>query len=187
MDKSAAFTRPDVKPKVRPSMLRILGLDPGLRHTGYGVIDVSGNHVTYVASGVIDPIVGDNLALRLNDLFKGLSDVIRAFEPDEAVVEETFVNKNPASALKLGMARGVVLLAPAIFNIPVFEYTANQIKKSVVGTGHADKTQVMHMVKYLIPTAKDVVRPDAIDALATALCHSHFRPIQNLTRTLMKA
>ena len=110
---------------------RIIGFDPGLRHTGWGIIDVKDNVFSYKAAGVINPPPHDPFAERLRFLFDGLSDVIQSYMPTEAVVEETFVNKNPASTLKLGMARGVVLLAPATQSIPVFEYTANQIKKAL--------------------------------------------------------
>lgn len=156
--------------------VRILGLDPGLRHTGWGLIESKGQGVRYLASGVIDPNVKEeSLALRLAELFEKLLIVIKECDPQEAVVEEVFVNKNPGSTLKLGMARGVVLLVPAHYNVPVFEYTANQVKKSVVGAGHADKNQILQMVRRFLPAAPVNMKPDAADALAVALCHTHHR------------
>ena len=150
---------------------RLIGIDPGLRRTGWGVIDASGQHLKYVADGVITSDEKKDLADRLAQLWHGLNTVIDEWRPDEAAVEETFVNKNPASTLKLGMARGVVLLAPAERGIPVFEYATNLVKKSVVGVGHADKMQVQMMVKRLLPGASSGA--DACDALAVAICHAH--------------
>jgi crossover junction endodeoxyribonuclease RuvC len=152
--------------------MRLLGLDPGLRHTGWGVVDVAGNRLSHVADGVVHSRDGRPLPERLVDLFRQLNSVLDRYQPDEAAVEETFVNKNPASTLKLGVARGVVLLAPAERGIPVFEYSANLIKKSVVGAGHADKQQVAMMVRRLLPGAT-LDSPDAADALAVAICHAH--------------
>lgn len=156
-------------------MTKILGLDPGLRHTGWGLIKVQGNSLTPVAQGTVNTDTKFSLAERLNTLYQGLIDVLQTHQPDEAVVEETFVNTNAVSTLKLGMARGVVLLAPASQNIPVFEYSANKIKKSVVGVGHADKNQVLIMVQRLLPTLQSSLKPDAADALAAAICHAHHR------------
>ena len=119
--------------------IRIIGLDPGLRRTGWGVIESDGVRLIYVASGVITPPTDDELAYRLRALFEGVSGVIASFKPSEAAVEETFVNENPRSTLKLGQARGTVLLAPAMAGLKVAEYTPNLIKKSVVGSGHAEK------------------------------------------------
>ncbi|HJT06922.1 MAG TPA: crossover junction endodeoxyribonuclease RuvC [Stellaceae bacterium] len=152
--------------------MRLLGLDPGLRHTGWGVVDVAGNRLSHVAAGVVHSRDGETLATRLVDLFRQLNGVLDRYAPDEAAVEETFVNKNPASTLKLGVARGVVLLAPAERGIPVFEYSANLIKKSVVGVGHADKQQIEMMVRRLLPGAA-IEASDAADALAVAICHAH--------------
>nr|WP_242508821.1 crossover junction endodeoxyribonuclease RuvC [Candidatus Finniella inopinata] len=157
-------------------MVKILGLDPGLRHTGWGVIKVQGNSLSPVAQGTVDTDAKLSLAERLNTLFQGLMVVLEDHQPDEAVVEETFVNNNAVSTLKLGMARGVVLLAPASLNIPVFEYSANKIKKSVVGVGHADKSQVLMMVQRLLPTLQSGLKLDAADALAAAICHAHHTP-----------
>jgi len=138
------------------------------------VIEVRGNHLTYVADGVLEIAGKRPLAERLVDLFRKIGEVIARLEPDEAAVEESFVNKNPASTLKLGVARGVVLLAPAERGIPVSEYSTNLIKKSVVGVGHAEKAQVQMMVRRLLPGAA-ITRADAADALAVAICHAHRR------------
>jgi crossover junction endodeoxyribonuclease RuvC len=152
--------------------MRLLGLDPGLRNTGWGVIDAEGNRLKHVAQGVVRPAADEaSLAVRLGELYRLLGEVLDRYQPDVAAVEETFVNKNPASTLKLGMARGVVMLAPAERGIPVFEYATNLVKKSVVGVGHADKTQVQMMVKRLLPGAASGA--DACDALAVAICHAH--------------
>ncbi|HEX3883091.1 MAG TPA: crossover junction endodeoxyribonuclease RuvC, partial [Stellaceae bacterium] len=149
-----------------------VGLDPGLRHTGWGVIDVAGNRLTHVAAGVVHAPVDLPLAERLVRLFRQVIEVIERFQPDEAAVEESFVNKNAASTLKLGVARGVVLLAPAERGLKVSEYSTNLVKKSVVGAGHAEKSQVQLMVRRLLPgCAFD--SPDAADALAVAICHAH--------------
>jgi crossover junction endodeoxyribonuclease RuvC len=153
--------------------MRIVGLDPGLRHTGWGIIDVRGNRLSHVADGVIHADIAGALAQRLVHLFRQLTAMLDQFHPDEAAVEESFVNKNPASTLKLGLARGVVLLAPAEHGLPVAEYSANLIKKSVVGAGHAGKGQVQMMVRQLLPGA--VGAGDAADALAVAICHAHHR------------
>ena len=152
--------------------MRILGLDPGLRHTGWGVVDVAGNRLTHVADGVAHAAVDMPLAGRLSVLFRQIIAVLEEFRPDEAAVEETFVNKNPASTLKLGVARGVVLLAPAERGLPVAEYSANMVKKSVVGAGHAEKGQVQMMVRRLLPGCV-IAEADAADALAVAICHAH--------------
>ena len=152
--------------------MRILGLDPGLRHTGWGVIDVDGNRLIHVAAGVASAPADLSLAERLVALFRQVGEVLERYRPDEAAVEETFVNKNAASTLKLGVARGVVLLAPAERGLPVAEYSANMVKKSVVGAGHAEKAQVQLMVRRLLPGCA-VVKADAADALAVAICHAH--------------
>jgi len=152
--------------------MRILGLDPGLRHTGWGIIGVTGNRLTHVADGVVHAAANQPLAIRLVSLFRQITAVLDRFHPDEAAVEETFVNRNPASTLKLGVARGVVLLAPAERGLPVAEYSANFIKKAVVGAGHADKAQVQMMVRQILPGCA-IAEPDAADALAVAICHAH--------------
>ena len=159
--------------------IRIIGLDPGLRNTGWGVIDVRGNHLTHIAHGVAHSTAEESLADRLCQLFQEILKGLQDFNPVEAAVEETFVNKNPLSTLKLGMARGVVLLAPSQHGIPVAEYAANRVKKTVVGVGHADKDQVAAMVQRLLPQAGKV-KLDAADALAVAICHAHFRQSRHL-------
>ncbi len=153
--------------------LRLLGLDPGLRNTGWGVIDVTGNRLGHVANGVIRVAVEQSMAERLLALYQGLTEIIAAHRPGEAAVEETFVNKNPNSTLKLGQARGVVLLAPALSGLPVAEYAANRIKKAVTGAGHAEKAQIQMMVERLLPGVP-IDSPDAADALAVAICHAHY-------------
>jgi crossover junction endodeoxyribonuclease RuvC len=150
---------------------RILGLDPGLRHTGWGIVEITGNQLVHVAHGVISSSSGE-LASRLVQLFKGVERIIHQYAPAEAAVEETFVNNNPVSTLKLGMARGVILMTPALFGLQVSEYPANKVKKAVVGVGHATKEQVSHMVQVLLPKAAPV-KLDAADALAIAICHGH--------------
>ena len=153
--------------------MRVLGLDPGLRHTGWGIIDVDGNRLSHVADGVAHPDADQPLATRLVLLFRQIGAVLERFRPDEAAVEETFVNRNAASTLKLGVARGVVLLAPAERGLPVAEYSANLIKKAVVGAGHADKAQIQGMVRRLLPGSA-AGEADAADALAVAICHAHY-------------
>ncbi len=159
--------------------IKILGIDPGLRKTGWGVIEVRGNSTKALGFGVIPSDAEDELGIRLNALFQGICGVIEQFHPGEAAVEETFVNKNPGSTLKLGMARGVAMLAPAFKGLPVFEYGANKVKKSVVGVGHASKDQVIMMVSRLLP-ALGPITSDAADALAVALTHSHYRNFEKL-------
>ncbi len=156
------------------NILRLLGLDPGLRNTGWGVIEAEGNLLRHVANGVVSSDSALSLPERLVQLQDGLEKVIETYRPCEAAVEETFVNKNPASALKLGQARGIALLVPARAGLKVAEYTPNLIKKTVVGTGHAAKEQIQMMVATLLPGCK-VSGPDAADALAVAICHAHHR------------
>jgi len=157
--------------------LRILGLDPGLRRTGWGVVESHDNRLRHVASGVVTPNTRLETPARLNLLYDGVARLIEAWAPDEAAVEEIFVNKNPGSTLRLGQARGVVMLAPARAGLAVHEYAANAVKKSVVGAGHADKAQVQAMVRMLLPTA-DPQSEDAADALAVAICHAHHAATQ---------
>ncbi len=154
--------------------MRLIGFDPGLRHTGWGVIETDGNRLRHVADGTIRPDPQQPIACRLRQMHDGLAAVLAAYRPDEAAVEETFVNANPESTLKLGQARGVALLAPALFGIPVFEYAPNRIKKAVVGAGHAAKAQVKFMVARLLPGAA-ASSTDAADALAVAICHASYR------------
>lgn len=156
--------------------VRILGIDPGLRHTGWGIIVVDGPRLSYGASGRITPPTQGSLSDRLCLLSRALDDVVRNHAPNEAAVEETFVNNNARSALKLGQARGVCLLSPARADIPVAEYAANVIKKAVVGAGHAGKDQVTAMVGRLLPQAPTLVTDEA-DALAVAICHASFRQL----------
>ena len=163
-------------------MVKIIGLDPGLQRTGWGIIASVGNSLSYIDHGVIETNPKTSIADRLNTLYQGIHKVLQKFEPQEAAVEETFVNKNPTSTLKLGMARGVVLFTPASFGLQVSEYSANKVKKSVVGSGHADKHQVSQMICMLLPTMPKNVTADAADALAIAICHAHHRWIsQSIT------
>ncbi len=154
--------------------MRLLGLDPGLRHTGWGIIEASGNRLCHVANGVIDTDSAAGLAQRLMQLHDALMDLIGRYRPDEAAVEETFVNRNPTSTLKLGQARGIALLVPARCGIPVQEYQPKLVKKAVVGTGGAAKEQVQMMVGRILPGC-ELAGPDAADALAVAICHAHHR------------
>ncbi len=154
--------------------MRLIGLDPGLRQTGWGVLVVKGNRLAHIANGAVTSDSKRSLAERLKQLHDGLKDVLCEYGPAEAAVEETFVNANPGSTLKLGQARGIALLAPALFGIAVHEYTPNQVKKMVVGSGHAAKQQIEMMVKTLLPGC-EVASTDAADALAVAICHAHLR------------
>jgi crossover junction endodeoxyribonuclease RuvC len=155
-------------------MLHLLGLDPGLGVTGWGVIGVAGNRLSPIGCGVIATDAAADVPTRLRTLHEALAALIAVHAPAEAAVEETFVNRNGATTLKLGYARGVALLAPALAGIPVAEYAARTVKQSVVGTGAATKTQVATMVRRLLPGAV-FDRPDAADALAVAICHAHHR------------
>ena len=150
--------------------MRVIGFDPGLRRTGWGIVDVAGSRLTHVANGVCMSGAGD-LAERLAELYSGIERVVVEHRPDHAAVEHTFVNKDAAGTLKLGQARAVSLLVPARQGIPVAEYAPNAVKKAVVGVGHADKTQIQHMIGLLLPGAK-VTGADAADALAVAICHA---------------
>ncbi len=154
--------------------VRILGIDPGLRFTGWGLLRSEGSRLSYIACGRIATATKGEMAQRLSALSDALDTLLQEHQPDEAAVEETFVNTNPRSALKLGQARGVCLLAPARHGLPVAEYAANQIKKSVVGAGHADKTQIAAMVARLLPGSK-AESADAADALAIAITHAAHR------------
>ncbi len=160
--------------------VRIIGIDPGLRRCGWGIIESNGNRLSFIACGTITPPTDGPLATRLVELHHGISAVIAEHAPDEAAVEETFVSAGARSALQLGQARGVVLMTPALRGLPVGEYAANLIKKSVVGTGHAEKAQVQMMIKILLPTAT-FKGADAADALAIAVCHAHHRAIRKLS------
>jgi crossover junction endodeoxyribonuclease RuvC len=152
--------------------MRLIGLDPGLRHTGWGVVDVEGSRLRYVADGAIHPSTDKAMAERLVELHDALARIIAEHKPQQAAVEETFVNQNASSTLKLGLARGVALLVPALAGLAVAEYPANLIKKSIVGAGHAEKAQIQMMVRRLLPGCL-LNSPDAADALAVAICHAH--------------
>ncbi|MEL3890334.1 crossover junction endodeoxyribonuclease RuvC [Ferrovibrio sp. MS7] len=160
---------------------RIIGLDPGLRATGWGVIEAEGNRLRHIAHGTIRINPDEELAYRLRFLHDALVQVLAEWQPQSAAVEETFVNQNPASTLKLGQARGIVLLAPAQAGLPVAEYAPNLIKKAVVGVGHAEKEQVHAMVKRLLPGVA-VKGADAADALAVAIAHAHLAATQGRIR-----
>ena len=155
-------------------VIRIIGIDPGLRRTGWGIIESDGVRLMYVASGGVTTEAGDDLAYRLRALFEGLGSVLASYKPHEAAVEETFVNDNPRATLKLGQARGMALLAPAMKGLVIAEYAPNVIKKTVVGAGHAEKRQVQAMIGFLLPKAK-FESADEADALAIAICHANHR------------
>ncbi|MEM9750502.1 MAG: crossover junction endodeoxyribonuclease RuvC [Pseudomonadota bacterium] len=155
-------------------VIRVLGIDPGLTCTGWGVLEMGGGRLRFVASGAVRPNAKNAMAQRLAELLQTLRDIVDDVRPDEAAVERTFVNANPASALKLGQARAAALIAPAEAGLEVAEYAPNEIKKSVVGVGHADKRQVQDMVARLLPGAR-AETADAADALAIAICHAHWR------------
>lgn len=164
--------KPSSSPLSAPRWTRLIGLDPGLRHTGWGVIESDGVRLRHVANGTVHSDTAEDVALRLRQIHEGLQAVIAEWTPDVAAVEETFVNKNPGSTLKLGQARGAVLLTAALAGLPVGEYAPNLIKKSVVGTGHATKDQIHLMVQRLLPGVV-IQSADAADALAVAICHAH--------------
>lgn len=151
--------------------MRVLGIDPGLRNMGWGIIDSVGSRITHVANGICHSLTGE-LAERLLALHIQLTDVVKTHSPDAAAVEQTFVNKDGVGTLKLGQARGIALLVPAQAGIPVGEYAPNAVKKAVVGVGHADKAQIEHMVRLHLPGVS-LAGPDAADALAIAICHAH--------------
>jgi crossover junction endodeoxyribonuclease RuvC len=157
-----------------PSPIRILGLDPGLRRTGWGVIESRGNALSFIACGTVETSDKAELATRLAFLHQGLAAVLASYSPAEAAVEETFVNADSRGALKLGQARGIALLVPAQAGLAVAEYAPNLVKKSIVGAGRAEKAQVRMMIGVLLPKA-DPETEDACDALAVAVCHAHHR------------
>ena len=154
--------------------IRILGIDPGLRRTGWGVIEIDGNRLTYIGCGSVEPPDTLPLASRLLGIHEGLAKILGDFQPAEAAVEQTFVNKDGVATLKLGQARGIAMMTPAMFGIAVAEYAPNQVKKTVVGAGHADKNQIQVMLKILLPKAEPK-SADAADALAIAITHAHHR------------
>jgi crossover junction endodeoxyribonuclease RuvC len=157
--------------------MRLLGLDPGLRRTGWGVIRVEGSRLSHVANGAVATDSDQPIALRLAAIYDGVAAVIALHRPVAAVIEEPFVSRNAASTLKLGQARGAALLAPARAGLPVAEYAANAVKKAVVGVGHADKQQIQMMVRRLLPGV-ELAGADAADALAVAICHAHHAATQ---------
>jgi crossover junction endodeoxyribonuclease RuvC len=155
-------------------LIRILGIDPGLRRTGWGVVDVEGNRLMFVACGSVDTNERLALAQRLVTIHEGLIKIVEQFRPDEAAVEATFVNKDAAATLKLGQARGIALLVPAKAGVAVTEYAPNLVKKTIVGSGHGEKVQIRMMIGVLLPKA-DPSSEDAADALAIAVTHAHHR------------
>ncbi len=154
--------------------IRIIGIDPGLRRTGWGVIDTDGTKLGFVACGSVVSDNADSLGLRLRQIFDGLQAVLAELSPAEAAIEQTFVNRDAVATLKLGQARGIALLVPALLGLPIAEYAPNAVKKTVVGAGHGDKSQIRAMVKCLLPRAA-FDSADAADALAIAITHAHSR------------
>jgi crossover junction endodeoxyribonuclease RuvC len=154
--------------------IRILGIDPGLRRTGWGVVEYVGNRLGFIACGSVETSERAALAERLVSLYDGLAQVLDEFRPDEAAVETTFVNTNAVATLKLGQARGIAMLVPARSGVPVAEYAPNLVKKTIVGVGHGEKTQIRMMIGVLLPKAAPR-SDDAADALAIAVCHAHHR------------
>lgn len=150
----------------------VLGIDTGLLNTGWGVIEHNGSSLRYIANGTIKTSSKDELSFRLKKIYEELDQVIKKYEPEFVSVEDTFVNQNPKTSLKLGQARGVALLVPAMNGLPVMEYTPNLVKKSVVGVGHADKNQILTMIKILLPTADKIDSEHSADALAIAIAHT---------------
>lgn len=161
----------------------IIGIDPGLRHTGWGVIQQTDNRISFIAAGRINPAANQPMSKRLGQISRELHAVIKEHQPDEASIEETFVNKNAASALKLGQARGAAILTLDQASLSVGEYAANRVKQSVTGYGHADKTQITTMIGMLLPGCGKLTA-DAADALAIALCHAHHTPHNALKKAL---
>lgn len=170
---------------MRSPPIRIIGIDPGLRNLGWGIVEQDGSRLTYVACGSLHSDAKLSLGDRLRQLHEGLSAVIHTHMPAEAAVEETFVNRDPQSALKLGQARGIALVVPALAGIPVSEYAANLIKKTVVGAGHAEKQQVAMMIRILLPKA-EAKSADAADALAVAICHAQHRGAKSVAAAALR-
>ncbi len=164
--------------------IRIIGIDPGLRRTGWGVIESLGNSLRFIASGTVTSDGDMDLASRLCQLHDGLADVIHAHAPQEAAVEQTFVNKDAVATLKLGQARGIAMLVPARAGLAVAEYAPNAVKKAVIGVGHGDKSQIQMMLKILMPRA-EFKGNDAADALAIAICHAHNRGGDRMRKALL--
>jgi crossover junction endodeoxyribonuclease RuvC len=154
--------------------IRILGIDPGLRRTGWGMVEIAGNSLSFIGCGSVTTRTEDTLAARLLAIHDGLMRILDEFRPDEAAVETTFVNKDAKATLKLGQARGIAMVVPAKAGVPVAEYAPNLVKKSIVGAGHGDKAQIRMMIGVLLPKA-DPSSDDAADALAIAVTHAHHR------------
>ena len=154
--------------------VKIIGIDPGLRNTGWGIVESLGSSLKFVAAGTVRSTAKAGLATRLCELHDGLSGIVHTHRPDEAAVENTFVNKDAGATLKLGQARGIALLVPALAGLSVAEYAPNAVKKAIIGVGHGDKTQIKLMVGMLLPKA-EYDSDDAADALAIAICHAHHR------------
>lgn len=165
--------------------MRVIGIDPGLRNLGWGVIDVVGNRISHVANGICHS-EGEDLARRLLSLHRQLTLVIGEWKPDTAAIEQTFVNKDGAGTLKLGQARGIAMLVPAQAGLSIGEYAPNKVKKTVVGVGHAAKAQVEHMVRIQMPGIH-ITGPDAADALAIAICHAHHGGASALAQAVARA
>ena len=163
--------------------IRILGIDPGLRFTGWGVIEIAGTRLTFVEAGTVRSNASDELAARLCQLHDGLAEIVHRLQPAEAAVENTFVNKDASATLKLGQARGVAMLVPARAGLAVAEYAPNAVKKAVIGAGHGDKRQIQMMVRALLPRASFDTE-HAADALAIAICHAHSRKPARLVASL---
>ena len=159
--------------------IRILGIDPGLQRTGWGIIESRGSALSFIAAGTVRSHPKNELSQRLCQLHDGLRGVLTSYQPHEAAVEQTFVNKDAKATLKLGQARGIAMLVPAMAGMPVSEYAPNAVKKTVIGVGHGNKTQIKLMVGMLLPKA-DYDTDDAADALAIAICHAHSRGVTNL-------
>jgi len=167
-------------------MVRIVGIDPGLRRTGWGIIESDGVRLSYIASGTVVTDSGLQLCERLAQIYDGLNGALRSYRPSEAAVEQTFVNRDAAGTLKLGQARGIALLAPAIAGLSVAEYAPNAVKKTVTGTGHGGKEQIRAMLRYLLPRANPE-SGDAADALAVAITHAHMRHAARLEKKLSQS
>ena len=159
------------------SGVKILGIDPGLQRTGWGLILINGNSLKYLAHGVISTDTKDPISLRIKNIYGEIYQILERQMPQEIAIEEIFLNNNPNSTLKLGMARGASMLACANFGLEVNEYSANKVKKAVCGSGHADKTQIQTMVRMLLPNAPSAILADAADALAVAICHGNHRSL----------
>lgn len=162
-----------------PVIMRILGIDPGTRITGYGIIDVEGNRLRHVDNGIVKTRSSDPLPIRLKAIYDGLTSVLKEYAPEAVAVEQVFMAKNPKAALTLGHARGTAVLASVNLDLEVHEYSALQVKSAVVGYGHAAKQQVQHMVKALL-NLPEVAQEDAADALAVAICHANSRTLRQV-------